>query len=382
MPTTTKTVSRRYYYTKNKSFEQSLDVYKPVFSEVEQDNSTPSTNLPLVVLVVGSAWLGHRSIIYTGTSWWNSSGPKAFAQQGCVTVCIRHRGSFPRLAGSVSHRLGMLALVAVLVVATMVTMYAFPNVVAEWKDSNSGPVVVSTIIAVLLGWVLLALGQRGAADFETMLHDTSDALCWVQRHRDSDILRNFPSSGQSNSCMEEKKESDSNHKEGGQQTLVFGGYSSGGHVAATLMQRPHLFAQKGLPAPDKFCDGALFISGVLAVRPPATTTTTSTTTWCTDLVTTLAFGKSGAANLPSPLDGIHKQPKVPHLLIGCEKEVFGIEWMDVFFCSRAFCDSLTKRKVPAKFVEVQSDHWNILSSKSLSNVLSDELEWIRTKALE
>jgi len=357
--TATKTESRRYYYTSQKSFEQSLDVYKPV-----DESNISSSELPLVVLVVGSAWLGHRSIIYTGTSWWNSSGPKAFAQQGCVTVCIRHRGSFPRIHGPLL--LPMMALVVV-----CAAMYLLPSV-HGWQDNGA---IMGSIVAVILTWALLAFGAHGAADFDEMLHDVAEALCWVQRHKDSELLRKNSFSG---SFMEEKKDG-SEHET--PQPLVFGGYSSGGHVAATLMQRPDLFTKKGLPAPHEFCDAALFISGVLAVRPPPSTDI-SYSTWCTDLVTTVVFGKSGAAILPSPLHGIHKQPKVPHLLIGCENEVFGLAWMDVFFCSRAFCESLNERKVPAKLVEVKSDHWNILGSRSLRNALSTELEWIMNKTVE
>lgn len=75
----------RYYYTTNKAFEQSLDIYRPVTNAARKQSSSPP---PIVALVVGSAWLGHRSILYSGTSWWNSSGPKAVAELGYVCVCV------------------------------------------------------------------------------------------------------------------------------------------------------------------------------------------------------------------------------------------------------------------------------------------------------
>jgi hypothetical protein len=87
----------RHYYTANTLFEQSLDIYRPVKnaagggkslrSSGEFDTSV-SNSSAIVVLVVGSAWLGHRSILYSGTSWWNSSGPKAVAELGYVCVCV------------------------------------------------------------------------------------------------------------------------------------------------------------------------------------------------------------------------------------------------------------------------------------------------------
>lgn len=75
----------RYYYTTNKFFEQSLDIYRPLTNAARKQSSSPP---PIVALVVGSAWLGHRSILYSGTSWWNSSGPKTVAELGYVCVCV------------------------------------------------------------------------------------------------------------------------------------------------------------------------------------------------------------------------------------------------------------------------------------------------------
>ena len=344
-----KITCRRYYYNSHngRSFEQSLDVYKPAFGVT----AVQKKELPLVVLVVGSAWLGHRSIIYAATSWWNSSGPRAFAKQGCVTVCIRHRGSFPRVAEeSLTWMASILA-----VGATVYWVLAD----SSWEDDRfvlfSALVVV---MSILVGWALLALGARGAADFEDMVRDVADALYWVQKYRATVYLR-IPGDTSP------------------QQKLVFGGYSSGGHTAAALMQRPKLLEARGLPKPEELFDAALFISGVLAVRPPKTTTNAAhPSTWLTDLVTRVVFGKQGASRLPSPLHTLHKQPRIPHVLIGCIEEVFGLPWMDVFFCSRDFCQSLRRYGVPARLVEVNSDHWNILGSRSLSSVLGKELEWI------
>lgn len=60
--------------------------------------------------------------------------------------------------------------------------------------------------------------------------------------------------------------------------------------------------------------------------------------------------------------------------MGCNNEVFGLKILDIFFCSRQY-----KEKVqhvtgkPAKYVEVESDHWNILNSTALREILHDEL---------
>ena len=76
-----------HHYTDAVAFEQSLDVYRPG----DRAGGGGSAR-PVVALVVGSAWLGHRPEIYLGTSWWNSAGPRAVARLGYTCVCIRHRG--------------------------------------------------------------------------------------------------------------------------------------------------------------------------------------------------------------------------------------------------------------------------------------------------
>ena len=76
----------RYYYTTNKRFEQSLDIYRPQSTDKKTDDSKKKDTV--VALVVGSAWLGHRSFVYSPTSWWNSSGPKSISELGYTCVCV------------------------------------------------------------------------------------------------------------------------------------------------------------------------------------------------------------------------------------------------------------------------------------------------------
>lgn len=214
----------------------------------------------------------------------------------------------------------------------------------DWREA----LLVTSILFTL--WVALMLASRGSAKFDDMLQDVADALVWV--HDKKKIL------GKSHS------------------QIVFGGYSSGGHVAASLLQRPDLFVSRGLPKPERVCDAVIMISGVLAVRPPVSFP--GTPRWLTDMTVHTVFGKEGALTVPSPLhDGV--QPKLPHLLIGCKHEMFGINWLDIFFCSRAYCKSLQANSVPATFVEISSDHWNILNSTELSLALRKELRLLSSQ---
>ena len=98
--------------------------------------------------------------------------------------------------------------------------------------------------------------------------------------------------------------------------------------------------------------------------------------WLTDAVMKTVFGNE-VDNIPSPLHGSPSMiPRLPHLLIGCKHEVFGINWLDVFFCSGDFCTMLKSRGIRARFVKVASDHWNILNSGEFLRVLETELDWL------
>mmetsp|Transcript_8739 Transcript_8739/g.12366 ORF Transcript_8739/g.12366 Transcript_8739/m.12366 type:complete len:369 (-) Transcript_8739:131-1237(-) len=327
-PAVPKTKFQRYFYAKQNNFEQSLDIWEP--DDLPYEGEKGRNDLPTVVLVVGSGWMGHRSVIYSGTSWWNSSGPRTIARLGCVCVCVRHRGGFPQVSAQIAISL-------LLLVTSVLSMFV----------SLDTTFMVVTIICLL--WGLLVLAGRGSASFDNMLEDVADALVWVDRNRNTVGRLRSP--------------------------LVFGGYSSGGHVAASLLQRPDLLASRGLPHPENICDGVLMISGVLAVRPPITAH--ELPRWLTDITVNAVFGKNRAFNIPSPLHG--PLPRIPHLLVGCRNEVFGLNWLDLFFCSGAYCKALQFKGVRAKFVQISSDHWNILNSTDLARALEIELPWLCSK---
>ena len=207
-----------------------------------------------------------------------------------------------------------------------------------------------------------------------------------------------------------------------------------------MLQRPDLLASRGLfkdsdadgyagdakPSNkgarvliEQICDGVVMVSGLLAVRSspvvlsfdpsesqsklglesqsesqsqsleskgtvPATKSATNDTVlpsddlprWLTDAVMKTVFGNE-VDNIPSPLYGSPSmKPRLPHLLIGCKHEVFGINWLDVFFCSGGFCTMLKSRGIRARFVEIASDHWNILNSGEFLRAMETELDWL------
>ena len=173
------------------------------------------------------------------------------------------------------------------------------------------------------------MGGRNDATLPDMWDDVTDALVWLQK---SDLLH--------------------------EKQFIFGGYSSGGHVAATLLHRPHLWRAKGLELTR--LDGVLYLSAVLAVEQ-----WNDHSMWLANLIRTTVFGN---AVLPTPLhevqSGQRAPPKIPHLLIGCRHEVFGLPYMDVLFASAPYA-----QQVGGKYVAVESDHWRVLNSRALAEAL-------------
>ncbi|GAX20628.1 hypothetical protein FisN_3Hh520 [Fistulifera solaris] len=196
------TVTRHYYSQKHRTFETSLDVYVP---------STPNIS-SIVVLVVGSAWMGHTPWIYRGTSWWNRAGPRAVAQTSALCICVRHRGAFFQVP----------PLSVVCVILMMMWLGTTPQI---------------TLI-LFLTWIWLKMVGQNAASFADMQSDVEQAIQWIQQNK-------------SHLCTQ--------YTGGKDVPLYFGGYSSGAHVALTVLQRS--------PAITSFFQGIVLLSGVLAVRP-------------------------------------------------------------------------------------------------------------------
>lgn len=259
---------KRYYYCseefdeddscsasqRRKLFEQSLDVYKPI--------GHFSKDFPTVILVVGSGWVGHRAFVYAQTSWWNSSGPQTIASLGCTCVCVRHRGAFCCIPS------------ATVVGQYLAAVLAFLSVAVGFQKA----LVATAVLSLLM--ILLALGGRGSAEFDDMIEDVAKALRWLQNNKDvlapkersflkasnssvSASIMTWATSKSSTTSASDGDEIDSvtkntssirgvdSQKKGIQPPFVFGGYSSGGHVAATLLQQSDdFFSRHGLPPPE------------------------------------------------------------------------------------------------------------------------------------
>lgn len=330
----------RHYYTSNQLFEQSLDIYRPQQQQHERGSPTP-----LVVLVVGSAWLGHQPIIYIGTNWWNSSLSKTIAKLGYTCVCIRHRGSFPRFKG-------IEIIGAVIAVITALLSPVYSNGGSSWQTT------VTTLLTLLMVWLALVLASRGAAKFDDMVDDVALALQWIQQYR-------------------------AKEQEGARRPrMIFGGYSSGAHVAATLLAQPvERWTSRGLPPPTDFIDTILLVSGVLATqsRPLDPPFKNIQFEWFTTWIVRVVFGTAAPGEMPpSPL--YLTKPRLPHVLIACQQELIfeGLKPLgEILFCSEFYANSLHSSQTPARLLLLpRVNHWTILNSPEFKATVGTELERI------
>ena len=239
-------VTRRYY-TSHRRFEQSLDIYEPSlvddrrsqndgssYNDIHRKQQQQQQRPHIVVLVMGSGWLGHRSFVYSGTNWWNSSAPKNIVSCGQVAICVRHSGGFP-IVGTTLR-----AIVAFLIILWIVYQQLLSLIMTEqtqqydwytilWNASTSYYFyVVFALVTYIFLHVQSSYGQHRPAKIQQMVDDVSKALSYIDEHIITSKLLVLHQ-------QDISKNDDSNKTK---IPIIFGGYSSGGHVAATLLLSP------------------------------------------------------------------------------------------------------------------------------------------------
>ena len=278
------------------------------------------------------------------------------------------------------------------------------------------------------GLFLIEMLGAGAASFDDMQQDVLDALAWLHAN-ESRLFDLDNRCGSSTQLLTPQNNATTCRR----RPFIFGGYSSGGHVAASVVQNSTMWTDRNLPEPHVHCDSMLYISPVLSTKPyhdelppylkqisslsssslsslPIDATSTSVAdqqllqplneavrpilsskspppplpppTWLTDQVVKAVFGHHIAHTIPSPLHTHDKSPPIPHTFLGCKHEMFGLNWLDTFFSSPKFSELLNRMGIASRFVPIESDHWNILSSTELRDVLRIELKRIEQECLK
>eukprot|EP00965_Chrysotila_dentata_P164244 5423531-Pleurochrysis_carterae.AAC.4 len=86
------------------------------------------------------------------------------------------------------------------------------------------------------------------------------------------------------------------------------------------------------------------------------------------------FGAASAV-LASPLRDAAHAPRLPHLLIHCEREAAGL-WpvegvMQRFIAGNAYAAALKSASINVEVVEIRSNHWSMLNSAGLRLALTE-----------
>lgn len=346
----------RYYYTQDQRTEQSIDVYEPFHKNNKstcnkQEGLTVNTNaITTIVFVMGSGWLGHAWWVYNVTNWWNASGPAMMAKLGYRCISVRHSGGFFQVPPLWWMVVLVPLVVAILVESGGSNFWWFPMTLEELSSIKKDPQElrqglplesITAMVGIIFLWMCLHWQAKGAAHLDDMIHDITQALQYI-RHN----------------ILEQQEKNN----------IILGGYSSGGHVVATWLSRQ--------TEPLPWIRGVLYVSGVLSLDAPLM-----------NVVTLSVFGKWAHA-IPSPYTNrggttmtLSPPPAtLPHLVIGCHNETFGIPILDATFCASAYVQHLQTQRptIQAKCVLVHSNHWFILSSDALSFALQQHLPWLLT----
>jgi hypothetical protein len=294
----------------NADYDPKDNAHNPTTSSTT--TTTPKRDV-VVVLVMGSAWLGHRPYIYWGTDWWNQSAPQQICDQlGYTCIAIRHSGAFLRIpkpvwivstttTATATTAASFIISVMILLIGTLRTVVEqrsaggeFLSTVHSDADVDSSPfgVISMTMIMILVMsctmlYTFLYWESQGAATIEDMVHDVSTALSYIDTNGKDWGLHSKHNDSKSDTDRDE------------QDTLipvVFGGYSSGAHIAATLLTSSTispLILQPRQSSSLKHLQivSVLYLSGVLDVP---------SSSWIMTLLSYGVLGK-GPTNVPSPL---------------------------------------------------------------------------------
>jgi hypothetical protein len=339
----------RHYYNDSMRVEQSLDVYQPISSN--NSNEDEDDDRPVIVLVMGSGWMGHAWWIYMGTNWWNASGPQQICGTlGYTCISVRHGGAF----------------------VSQPFLVVFCSVVAAMLLQSMDNSVMALVVSLLLfGW--LSWQGQGAATLDDMVQDVTDALQFIQTNVNDD---DDDDDDDDDSILLRRKRRRSllgNHPTTTTTTIprtfVLGGYSSGAHVLATFLSRQQQQLQQSQSQhPPTNVVGILHLSGVLSLK--------SNTSWAMHWYTRVVFGNRVCHSMPSPLGASPPPPRIRHLVIGCHHEVpFGIPILDGTLCAYQYQQWLSCQGFDARCVLVASNHWSVLSSRALCRALDEHLPW-------
>ena len=313
------------YCSFERSFERSFDIY------YAPENPSKTNKYPILIMAMGSGWLGHTPLIYTISNWWNKTLAINLGKEGVTCIYIRHRGACIQVS--------KLIYVGVSIFFLLLNYY---------YTFEYGKIFLPLL--PLLYWDYISSGD---ARYNTMISDIADCLSYIYKNR-LDISKSTGSNG----------------------NFIVGGYSSGSHILLSVLQSGILQSEKyNMPPINKLYSALLFVSGVFSTSPfPCEQEEFCFTAFIRKTFLQAIFKNSYPEVIKrSPIHNIDKLPRnIPYIISYCRNEIFSIKWIeDTFsslFSSRQFieqADKINKNDLPIVSLELECNHWTILNSDKL-----------------
>lgn len=276
---------------------------------------------PIVIFIPGCAWLGHTKIIYFFTRIWNNFLPANLAKNGRTCITLRHRGTF------------------------------FKN----WKIFNNFNIIFIAIFYILfppisIFYIILLIIffnlKHSIPSYDEMIDDLYQSLKYIDVN-----YKNF-------------------HKKfNGNGEIVLIGYSSGSQMLLEILKRRHVNEFKNFNIKN-----VVLLSGVYNIENNILDYGKYKFKLCKKIFTgylDILFDEK----LESPINFIEKiSYKDKFTVIGCHHELTDLYFIKDF-SKYVFCHKQFYNKLPnSKLYYLNFNHWTILKSKKLLNIIIKILE--------
>ena len=301
-------------FQNNKNFEQMITIYS-------NKKTHQIDKKHIIIFLMGSAWLGHNKLLYSITNFWNSILLKKLANRGYTTICIRHRGAFFR-------------------------PIKFSN---KYNKFIMFFLFITNIFLFLFYIIMLNCYNyicNDSASYNDILNDIEKSVNYLNNNLD-------------NIFQDESKKN-----------IIFIGYSSGVQVLNTFMINNNIDKYKNLDI--KYI---IYISGVLNLYKNINNRSYYLYFLFKNVVKmyiSIIFGEN--TKLLSCYDNIDFLPKKKYYIIGCKNEFLHIplikQFSELLISNKNFYERL-KINFDAKYFELLNNHWNILLSKKLIDIIEN-----------
>lgn len=271
---------------------------------------------PIVLFIPGCAWLGHTKIIYFLTKVWNNFFPRNLAKTGRTCITLRHRGTF------------------------------FKN----WNIFNNYNIIFLTIFFILfppisifyiLTLIIFFNLKVNIPRYDEMIDDLYQSLKYIDINYEN-LNKRFNGNGE----------------------IILIGYSSGSQMLLEILKRYDINKFKNYNIKN-----IVLLSGVYNIHNNLLNYNEYKFKLCKKIFKgylNIIFSEE----LESPIDFIEKiNYKGKFTIIGCHHEFSDLYFIKDF-AQYIFChEKFNQKLINSKLYYLDFNHWTILKSKKLLNLI-------------